>query len=46
MCHATPGCWVLAFQMSKDYERFSKFLPSVKGGVFLEFLPLPRLSKL
>uniref|UniRef100_A0A6M2E2X3 Putative secreted protein n=1 Tax=Amblyomma tuberculatum TaxID=48802 RepID=A0A6M2E2X3_9ACAR len=30
MCHTRE----LAFQISKEYERFSKYLPSVRVGVF------------
>ena len=30
MCHTRE----LAFQISKEYERFSKFLPAIKVGVF------------
>ena len=31
MCHTRE----LAFQISKEYERFSKFLPAVKVSPFL-----------
>lgn len=30
MCHTRE----LAFQISKEYERFSKYMPNVKVGVF------------
>ena len=30
MCHTRE----LAYQIAKEYERFSKFMPSVKVGVF------------
>ena len=43
MCHTRE----LAFQISKEDERFSKFLPAIKVGVFffLTDLPLPRMNK-
>ena len=36
MCHTRE----LAFQISKEYERFTKYLPSVKVGVFFGGLPI------
>merc|ERR1739847_28602 len=38
MCHTRE----LAFQISKEYERFSKYLPSVKVGVFFGGLPIEK----
>merc|ERR1711931_369592 len=38
MCHTRE----LAFQISKEYERFSKFLPSVKVGVFFGGLSISK----
>jgi ATP-dependent RNA helicase UAP56/SUB2 len=38
MCHTRE----LAFQISKEYERFSKFLPAVKVGVFFGGLPIAK----
>jgi len=38
MCHTRE----LAFQISKEYERFSKFLPSVKVGVFFGGLAIAK----
>lgn len=36
MCHTRE----LAFQISKEYERFSKYLPGVKSGVFFGGMPI------
>merc|ERR1719410_2851226 len=36
MCHTRE----LAFQISKEYERFSKFLPTIKVGVFFGGMPI------
>jgi len=36
MCHTRE----LAFQISKEYERFSKYMPTVKVGVFFGGMPL------
>jgi ATP-dependent RNA helicase UAP56/SUB2 len=36
MCHTRE----LAFQISKEYERFSKYMPNVKVGVFFGGLPM------
>merc|ERR1719211_633503 len=41
MCHTRE----LAFQISKEYERFSKYYTTTKVGVFLEDWPLPRTSR-
>ncbi|XP_023336880.1 spliceosome RNA helicase DDX39B-like [Eurytemora carolleeae] len=38
MCHTRE----LAFQISKEYERFSKFLAGVKVGVFFGGLPIAK----
>merc|ERR1711885_61721 len=38
MCHTRE----LAFQISKEYERFSKYLPKVKVGVFFGGLPIEK----
>jgi ATP-dependent RNA helicase UAP56/SUB2 len=38
MCHTRE----LAFQISKEYERFSKFLPNVKVGVFFGGLSITK----
>jgi len=38
MCHTRE----LAFQISKEYERFSKFLPNVKVGVFFGGLAISK----
>ncbi|KAI6189218.1 RNA helicase [Aphelenchoides besseyi] len=38
MCHTRE----LAFQISKEYERFSKYLPSVKVAVFFGGLPIKK----
>jgi len=38
MCHTRE----LAFQISKEYERFSKYLPSIKVGVFFGGLPIKK----
>jgi len=38
MCHTRE----LAFQISKEYERFSKFLSGVKVGVFFGGLPIAK----
>jgi len=38
MCHTRE----LAFQISKEYERFSKFLPAVKVGVFFGGLAIAK----
>ncbi|KAI6224360.1 RNA helicase [Aphelenchoides fujianensis] len=38
MCHTRE----LAFQISKEYERFSKYLPAVKVGVFFGGLPIKK----
>jgi hypothetical protein len=34
MCHTRE----LAFQISKEYERFSKFLPNLKASIFCNLL--------
>ncbi|KAM3187322.1 Spliceosome RNA helicase ddx39b [Hymenolepis weldensis] len=36
LCHTRE----LAFQISKEYERFSKYLPKIKVGVFFGGMPL------
>ncbi|KYN42927.1 ATP-dependent RNA helicase WM6 [Trachymyrmex septentrionalis] len=38
MCHTRE----LAFQISKEYERFSKYMPHVKVGVFFGGLPIQK----
>merc|ERR1711923_104123 len=38
MCHTRE----LAFQISKEYERFSKFLPTIKVGVFFGGLAIAK----
>lgn len=38
MCHTRE----LAFQISKEYERFSKYLPSVKVAVFFGGMPIKK----
>jgi len=38
MCHTRE----LAFQISKEYERFSKYMPSVKNAVFFGGLPIEK----
>jgi len=38
MCHTRE----LAFQISKEYERFSKFLPNIKVGVFFGGLAIAK----
>jgi len=38
MCHTRE----LAFQISKEYERFSKYMPTVKVGVFFGGLPIEK----
>jgi len=38
MCHTRE----LAFQISKEYERFSKFLPAIKVGVFFGGLAIAK----
>ncbi|XP_071571755.1 ATP-dependent RNA helicase WM6-like [Temnothorax nylanderi] len=38
MCHTRE----LAFQISKEYERFSKYMPHVKVGVFFGGLPIKK----
>uniref|UniRef100_A0A8C3SDP1 DExD-box helicase 39A n=1 Tax=Chelydra serpentina TaxID=8475 RepID=A0A8C3SDP1_CHESE len=38
MCHTRE----LAFQISKEYERFSKYMPSVKVGVFFGGLSIKK----
>ncbi|XP_024877965.1 ATP-dependent RNA helicase WM6-like [Temnothorax curvispinosus] len=38
MCHTRE----LAFQISKEYERFSKYMPHVKVGVFFGGLPITK----
>ncbi|ENN72901.1 ATP-dependent RNA helicase WM6 [Dendroctonus ponderosae] len=38
MCHTRE----LAFQISKEYERFSKYMPSIKVGVFFGGLPIQK----
>lgn len=38
LCHTRE----LAFQISKEYERFSKYLPKVKVGVFFGGLPIEK----
>jgi superfamily II DNA/RNA helicase len=38
MCHTRE----LAFQISKEYERFSKYMPNVKVGVFFGGLPMEK----
>merc|ERR1712212_1155915 len=38
MCHTRE----LAFQISKEYERFSKYMPTVKVGVFFGGMPVEK----
>lgn len=38
MCHTRE----LAFQISKEYERFSKYMPNVKNAVFFGGLPIEK----
>jgi len=38
LCHTRE----LAFQISKEYERFSKYLPSIKVGVFFGGMPIEK----
>nr|ADD38693.1 Spliceosome RNA helicase BAT1 [Lepeophtheirus salmonis] len=38
LCHTRE----LAFQISKEYERFSKFIPALKVGVFFGGVPLKK----
>ncbi|XP_071444105.1 ATP-dependent RNA helicase WM6 [Hetaerina americana] len=38
MCHTRE----LAFQISKEYERFSKYMPTIKVGVFFGGLPIQK----
>lgn len=38
MCHTRE----LAFQISKEYERFSKYMPTVKVGVFFGGMPIKK----
>lgn len=38
MCHTRE----LAFQISKEYERFSKYMPNIKVGVFFGGLPIQK----
>ncbi|XP_018576169.1 ATP-dependent RNA helicase WM6 [Anoplophora glabripennis] len=38
MCHTRE----LAFQISKEYERFSKYMPAIKVGVFFGGLPIQK----
>ncbi len=38
MCHTRE----LAFQISKEYERFSKYMPTVKVGVFFGGLSIKK----
>jgi ATP-dependent RNA helicase UAP56/SUB2 len=38
MCHTRE----LAFQISKEYERFSKYMPSIKVAVFFGGLPIQK----
>lgn len=38
MCHTRE----LAFQISKEYERFSKYMPTIKVGVFFGGLPITK----
>lgn len=38
MCHTRE----LAFQISKEYERFSKYMPALKVGVFFGGLPIQK----
>jgi len=38
MCHTRE----LAFQISKEYERFSKYMSSIKNGVFFGGLPIAK----
>ncbi|KAH7726050.1 DEAD box protein/DEAH protein box helicase [Aphelenchoides avenae] len=38
MCHTRE----LAFQISKEYERFSKYLPGIKIGVFFGGMPIKK----
>ncbi|KAI1723192.1 DEAD/DEAH box helicase domain-containing protein [Ditylenchus destructor] len=38
MCHTRE----LAFQISKEYERFSKYMPGVKVGVFFGGMPIKK----
>lgn len=42
MCHTRE----LAFQISKEYERFSKYMPQIKVGVFFGGLPIQRDEEL
>uniref|UniRef100_A0A4D5RWP9 Putative secreted protein n=1 Tax=Ixodes scapularis TaxID=6945 RepID=A0A4D5RWP9_IXOSC len=42
MCHTRE----LAFQISKEYERFSKYLPSVRVGVFFGGMNISNDEKL
>jgi len=41
MCHTRE----LAFQISKEYERFSKFMANIKVGVFFGGLPIAKDEK-
>lgn len=38
MCHTRE----LAFQISKEYERFSKYMPTIKAAVFFGGLPIKK----
>lgn len=38
MCHTRE----LAFQISKEYERFSKYMPTIKVGVFFGGMPIQK----
>lgn len=38
MCHTRE----LAFQISKEYERFSKYMPATKVGVFFGGMPIQK----
>ena len=38
MCHTRE----LAFQISKEYERFTKYYPGIKIGVFFGGIPIKR----
>ena len=38
MCHTRE----LAFQIAKEYERFSKYMPTIKVGVFFGGIPIKK----
>lgn len=42
MCHTRE----LAFQISKEYERFSKYMPATKVGVFFGGMPIQKDEEL